>query len=263
MTLVLAWYSKPNSRSVLHLATDSLLSQSGSLHVWPHATKIFRVYPSHSYIAYSGDSHFALSAIAEGIGVLSLTDVLRSETTALKARARALGFHMSKIFAKFPKAWGRSATLLFCGHDPHHGGIHAQRIDLEGGRYEVSDALPDGNRYVALGSGASFVLPKIPRSSDAHSRDIFKVLVDVMRAPSPRDVGGSPQAVALFTRRLQPHVSGSQVSGFNWRVDDRYESTLFGVPLHFASDMSPVLFRTESFARTRYLRAARLRRFNW
>src|SRR5580704_17288457 len=140
MTLVLAWYSAAGSRQVLHLASDSLLSQAGNR--WAHATKIFRVYPSESYIAYCGDSLFGLSAIAQGIGLLSLTEVLRTETTTLKARALALGHHMSKVFASFPVPWGHAATLLFCGHDPCLGGIRAAKIDLTGGTYHVIDAIP-------------------------------------------------------------------------------------------------------------------------
>lgn len=39
MTLVLAWYSKADCRHVMHLASDSLLSQDGTGNTWSYATK--------------------------------------------------------------------------------------------------------------------------------------------------------------------------------------------------------------------------------
>jgi len=266
MTLVLAWYSKRGSRSVLHIATDSLLTQSGTSNTWSHATKLFRVHPSHSYIAYCDDSFYALSAVAQGIGILSHTEVLATETTTLGARAKALGLHMSQVFATFPSTWGKAATLLLCGHDPNLGGIRAWKIELASGRHQCSDALPNGNRYFALGSGGPAAQKRHSQTADAGSREFFGTLTHVIGDSSVPDVGGVPQHVVLFTRREQraaPQTRAqvdSTASGINWKIDNRDESTLFGVPLRFASRMPKAIWRTSVLTRDRHLRAAVVRR---
>jgi hypothetical protein len=258
MTLVLAWYSNSNSRDVLHVSSDSLLTHAGTTNTWAHATKLFRVYPSHSYIAYCGSSLYGLSAVAQGIGLLSHTNVLHRENTTLKARARALGTHMQAVFATFPPAWGNEATLLFCGHDPCLGGIHAYKLEFKAGSCRVENALPDGSRHIALGSGAAFANRALP--GKVHSRAIFSVLMDAIRCPAEASVGGYPQAATLFCFRADKSRFASTTSGFNCEVGTRYESTLFGVPLQFASSMSKVIFRTQQYTRDRYLRQATIRR---
>jgi len=190
--------------------------------------------------------------------LLSHTNLLGRETTTLKARALALGRHMQAVFGTFPAAWGNEATLLFCGHDPFLGGVHAYTLEFSGGKCAVNDALPDGTRHVALGSGARFARRAMPGRS--HSRDIFAVLMEAIRSSSEAAVGGVPQAATLYCPRNASSHFGSAVSGFNCEIGGRHESTLFGVPLQFASSMSAVVFRTTAFSRDRYLRAARLQR---
>lgn len=263
MTLVLAWYSRPDTRDVLHVASDSLLSKSGTRETWKHATKVFRVFPSHSYIAYCGDSLYALSAIAQGIGLLSQTEILSMEKTVLKARAKALGDHIGRVLGSFPREWGKSATLLFCGRDPCLGGIHAAKIELTEGHAIVTDAFPEHARYIALGSGATCAIGKMPQVSTAHSRDIFATLTATISASTVPDVGGCPQAATLWCRSDGSRRHGSCACGFNWDIDGRYESTVFGMPLRFASKMSPVVWRTHVFTRGRYLRQATIRRVVW
>lgn len=263
VTLVLAWYSKLGATDVLHVATDSLLSESGTANAWPHASKLFRVHPSHSYIAYCGDSLYGLSAVAQGIGLLSSTEILHDERTTVKARARALGDHMARVFKTFPSNWGNAATLLFCGRDPIVGGVRAMKVSLVGGNCQVTEAIPSGHRYVALGSGATFASKYLSQVDATHSRQVFSVLTAAIRDPSEASVGGCPQAATLFCYRRDPSRGGSSPSGFNWETGPHLESTLFGVPLRFASRMSKVVWRTSAFTRDRYLREARVRRVGW
>lgn len=225
--------------------------------------RVFRVYPSHSYIAYCGDSHYALSAIAQGIGLLAQTEQLVIERTSLEARAMALGSHIGTVLKTFPLAWGKSATLLFCGIDPCFGDVRAVKIELVEGNATVTDAIPEGDRYVALGSGASFASKKLSQRDTSHSRRIFGVLTATIAETTVPSVGGCPQAVTLWRRSGKAPRHGSSVCGFNWELGGEYESTVFGMPIRFASRMSSVIWRTHVFTRGRYLCQCTVRRVGW
>jgi hypothetical protein len=76
--------------------------------------------------------------------------------------------------------------------------------------------------------------------------EIFGVLVSVIADKSVPSVGGVPQMVTIKTSTSHP-------VGFNWDTDGTEKSTLFGLPLHFRSNMKRVEFRDKRFRLKPYL----------
>ena len=88
------------------------------------------------------------------------------------------------------------------------------------------------------------------------TNDIIRVLAQVIEDAAVPSVGGVPQMVTIQRR-------GSRAVGFNWDVKHVLESTLFGLPLHFRSDLRKVKFRDRRYRITQYLHDPRLRHMTY
>jgi hypothetical protein len=75
MTLVLAWPNREENRTALHLATDSLLSDSLGGR-WYYAPKIDRVHSLHDLTGFCGTSNLAMAVILQCNSVLAGANVL-------------------------------------------------------------------------------------------------------------------------------------------------------------------------------------------
>jgi len=81
----------------------------------------------------------------------------------------------------------------------------------------------------------------------------FSVLKKIILDKDISKVGGVPQMVKLS-------LDNSQPVGFNWLISNKMESTLFGMPLAFSSDMSKIQFMDDNFHLSKYLRSGHIRR---
>ncbi|HCU34378.1 MAG TPA: hypothetical protein DGT21_02715 [Armatimonadetes bacterium] len=249
MTLVMAWLNKKDSPTSLNIAADSLLSDGKQ--TWQHATKIWRVHPTHDYVAYAGDSHYALTMIHEYVALLDWTTVLRgsaqrqtntgrtlSAPTGPRARARALMLNMRQVMLTFPESWGSSATLIYAGFDTRVERFHLFRLDLRKEEFEdVSCALAE--KPVCYGSGAK-AAAKLLRSTCPLSTPAVIGVLNQAIAAGKNKVGGHPQMVIVKKR-------GSTAQAFNRDENSRKLTVLFGVPVQFKSDLPRVQCRDASF----------------
>lgn len=254
MTLVVIWPNKPDKPTALHVAADSLLSDSYG-NRWPYAPKIFRVYPTHAYLAYCGTSAMALSVIMQGAEVLANTDILGDDGSAknptVDAKSSALRNHLNDSVGSFPAPWGSNATLLYCGFDHRKREFRIFRLSMSRkGVTRAEEALGQG-RVFCFGSGAARANSLLKPGMS--TPNILGVLKSVINDNSAQDVGGVQQMVTIKR-------SGSHAVGFNWRINGKNESTLFGLPLRFHGRMDKVHFLDEQFRPARYLHDARIRR---
>jgi len=254
MTLVMIWPNKMDNPTGLHIASDSLLSDN--LGKWPYATKIFRLYPTHEHLAYSGTSAMALAAIMQGTAVLAQTNILSRDTSerdaTMTGRSSALRTLLNDAIKVYPNKWIISpTTLLYCGYDRHRRKFRLFRLSLDSAGVQVKEENLKKDRVSCFGSGESKARSLLEQ---AHTtEEILGVLKSVMEEKSIDTVGGVPQMVTIRRR-------GSHAVGFNWKIDELTQSTLFGLPLHFRSSMEKVKFLDDKFKPAKYLNNPRVRR---
>ncbi len=254
MTLILAWLNEDST--AMHIASDSRLSDGAN--TWEYATKLFRMYPTDSVFAYTGDSLFALSLIAQATAVLHETDNLSNSNNGgrapgLNARVAALKKHFESVMQAFPTDWGNGATVLCAGYDERNRrcALYEISVDQAGVQDQLVAMAPGQVR--CYGSGSLTAENLLQQNPGRSIEDVLTVLKNVIDDPANDAVGGVPQ---MFTIR----PDGTSAVGFNATVNGHQESTLFAIPLRFASKMSKVEFRGEDLAVDRYLRAGGVRR---
>src|SRR5271155_5892091 len=122
MTLVMIWPNKPVQPTAIHIAVDSLLSDS-TRNQWEFAPKIFRVYPTHAHFAYCGDSAMVLSVIVQATAILANTNILSEDgennSPTIGARSKAICTFLEDSVKACPRGWMQNNILLYCGFDHH------------------------------------------------------------------------------------------------------------------------------------------------
>ncbi len=252
MTLIMIWPNKAENPTGLHIASDSLYS--GSDGRWDHGPKLFRLFPTHSYLAYFGSSTLALSTILQSTLILSNTDVLAgdgAQPVAASARCNAIATLLNDSVRSFPKTWGGNgeAQLLFCGFDELRKQfvLHEIALGTKGATSKRVTLCKNAVRCYGSGAATARGLLKPGMSST----EILRVLKTVIDDKAVNDVGGVPQMVTIWRRR-------SQAVGFEWCVNGSIQKTLFGLPLHFRSRMKKVRFLGETFKPSKYLETPRM-----
>jgi len=247
MTLVMAWLNKTNAATALHIASESRFS-GGSDH-WDYGPKIFRLFPTRDYLAYCGDVRLALSLILQGTAVLANTNTLRvsagQKPIATIARVRALCTLFDVPVKAFPSAWRGPTTLLYCGFDQLRKQFQLFKLSLTK-QNQLNPIKVDlyKERVACFGSGQPNAQKAL--ATGMKTGEIFGVLVSVIADKSVPSVGGVPQMVTI-------KKSTSHPVGFNWDTDGTLKNTLFGLPLHFRSNMKRVEFRDKQFRLKPYL----------
>lgn len=249
MTLVLAWPNRELNATTVHLASDSLLSDDRG-NQWRYGPKIVRVDRLHEFMAYSGTSNLAMSLILQSNAVLSSTDVLRkggsSRNPTLDGRVRALILLLEQAVSTFPTAWlaKGETTLVYCGFDHRLRQFRLFEIYLRRSGIKVESGSLSNKRLLCYGSGAEKAKQLIAELGYGNRSltkvEILTVLKQVIEDRSVPDVGGSPQLVEIGKR-------SSQVFGFSWGNLDHPQRTLFGMPLHFRSNLKRVRFLDRKF----------------
>lgn len=252
MTLLMAWLNRLDDPTSLNFAADSLLTETAEnapRSRWPHATKIFRFFPTHDHICYCGDSLLALSAIHQIIALISCTEVL-STTGLVGSRAGAFRLNMAESVRRFPQAWGRCATILYGGFDRMLGQFKMFRLTASNAGIDCQDESLEGIRV--FGSGAGAAVRQLP-TDYRKARDVIQVLDNVIGSQQVPTVGGFPQMV-IVTK------NGSKPQAFNRVVNGRPETILYGVPIQFHSSLPRVQCRDERFRVVRSARDGTVRR---
>jgi hypothetical protein len=259
MTLVIAWPNKQQpGPTALHIAADSLLSDNRG-NSWQYGPKIFRVFPTHDYLAYCGTSTLALSAILQGTMVLANTDVLgrnvEQKPITIRARGLALGTLLQEAARVFPKDWMNGAsTLLYCGFDHLTKSFRLFELSLAQSGTDVVGKDLRKDAPLCYGSGAAKARVLLNRFAGAPTtKEILSVLVSVIEDSSVPTVGGVPQMATIWKK-------SSQLVGFNTEISKNPTSTLLGLPLYFQSDMTRVRFLDRQFRLSTYLHSAKLPR---
>jgi hypothetical protein len=245
MTLLMVWTNKARDPTAINIASDSLLS-GGSL-AWPYAAKIHRLYPTREYFGYCGGSFAALSAITSSIATISCSDHLSKtdskDAPTIAARIDAIHRHLHDTFAVIPKEWDRTATLLLAGFDPRKAIFSAWTIRMT----ETEVCKPESvdlvsKRVHCFGSGADVAetrISKLAMDDRLTTKDVVRVLIEVIDKKEVPTVGGAPQMVMLTRKKDVP-------VGFWWRGTDARRH-LFGLPIDFSSKMNRVKWVNEDF----------------
>jgi hypothetical protein len=249
MTLVLAWPNRELNPTTVHLASDSLLSDDQG-NQWQYGPKIVRVDRLHEFMAYSGTSNLAMSLILQSNAVLSSTDALRkggsSRHPTLDGRVKALVLLLEQAVTTFPTAWlaNGETTLVYCGFDHRLKRFCLFEIYLRRSGITVRPGSLSSKRPPCYGSGAEKAKQLIAELGYGNRSltkvEILNVLKHVIEDRSVPGVGGSPQMVAIGKR-------SSQIFGFSWGNPDHPQRTLFGMPLHFRSNLKRVRFLDRNF----------------
>jgi hypothetical protein len=257
MTLVIAWPNKQDPRSTaLHIATDSLLSDDRE-NTWQYGPKIFRVFPTHDYLAYCGTSTLALSAILQGTMVLANTDILgrnaEQKPITISARVGALATLLQESARVFPNNWmNRTSTLLYCGFDHMKKSFRLFELSLAKAGIDVVGKDLRKDAPACFGSGAARARVLLRKfAGTPTTKEILTVLASVIEDSSVPTVGGVPQMATIWKK-------SSQLVGFNWEISAAPTSTLLGLPLYFQSDMMRARFLDRQFRSSVYLHSARL-----
>jgi hypothetical protein len=255
MTLVMAWLNKQEDPTSLNIASDSLLSDGKGVD-WQYASKIFRVFPTHNYIAYCGSSLLALSSILQATAVLSNSNTLGKNADpnlATIARCRALCTFVSEAVKTFPRKWladPPESTLLYCGFDFPTGRFQAFEVTL-GLAGAKCKQITLQQEVLCFGSGKKHAQKLL--GSNTSRKEILGVLSKLIESSAAPTVGGVPQMVSI-------QKSTSTPIGFNWPVNGGVKSTLFGAPLHFRSDPKKINFLDRHFRTAQYLGCPKMRR---
>lgn len=266
VTLVLAWLNRRDHPTGIHIAADSLLTDTTPdgkvLNRWMYATKVFRFQPTNEHFAYSGTSLRALCAITGAMQLISNTDNLRNcgnpKSPTLVARATAIAENLTRAAKYFPTSWGEKATLIHAGFDPRDTAEPFKLFSMETSpqgfvlnpKHDLSQAP-----IWAFGSGEARVRERVAKlnaqTMDWRYENIMALLIECIRDAST--VGGVPQGVVIHRRGYTP-------IGFNVELEGTRTSTLFGIPIRFRSDMTSVHFKDRLLMRGRNLMSGRIRR---
>ena len=262
MTLVLAWPNREESPTALHLATDSLLSDTSGAQ-WQYAPKINRVHLLHEFTGFCGTSNLAMAAILQCTSVLAAANVLgrggSPREATLDARVRALVPLLDNAICTFPKAWlGRGVTtLLYCGFDHRKAQFRLFEIALSTSGASYKEKALSKQHVVCYGSGAAKARALLADFKLANktlaTTDILNVLKTVIEDRSIPSVGGAPQMIAITKH-------SSRLVGFNWEIAGKSESTLLGLPLRIRSSMANIKFLDNQFRESVYLHSPRIQR---
>jgi len=172
----------------------------------------------------------------------------------INAKTEAIKIHFDRILPEFPSTWGKDATLLFADYDHKKKSYRLFTLQFEHPKLILKEQhLTSQFPYFCIGSGAEKALGLISGNNYTTTAQYFRALVNTILDDKIGSVGGVPQMVKLTSVTSQP-------IGFNWKVSDKMESTLFGMPLAFSSDMSNVRFMDGDFTLSKYLRSGRVQR---
>jgi hypothetical protein len=241
MTLVMAWLNKADDATALYIASDSRFSH-GCEH-WDYGPKIYRLGATTDHLAYCGGIWLALSVILQGTAVLGNTNNLGAndgqKPVGIAARRSALCTLFDVPVKTFPPAWASDATLLYGGFDELTKQFRLFKLSLRNAGIQSNKVTLPKNGVACFGSGEPAA--KNALKPGMKTKDIFKVLVDVIGDKSVPDVGGTPQMVRIEKGKK------SHAIGFILDVNGTPTRTLFGLPLHFKSSMNKVEWRDKQF----------------
>ena len=250
MTLLMLWTNKEADATAINIAADSRLSNETVS--WDYATKIHRLLPTSTWMAYCGDSFNALSAIAFGIAATSNTDHLQQAASGggptVQARVQAICAHLQLMFSRMPRDWQGKASLLFLDYDHRKGRFSAWEVVVDGTSVEAPREIElRAKRIHCFGSGAKEAenaLERLRPTGAFNTPGFVRVLCGEIRGPD-RTVGGSPQMVML-------QKDSSRPVGFYWPCSGKERRHLFGVPIEFESKMEGVMWVTPEFEERPY-----------
>jgi hypothetical protein len=256
MTLVLAWPNKEQDPTALHIAADSLLSDRKG-NSWQYGPKLFRVFPTHDYLAYCGTSTLALSAILQGTMVLANTNILgrnvAHKPVTIRARVAALQTLFQESSRMFPEDWMNGPpTLIYCGFDRMTKSFRVFELAFARSPTNVVEKELRKDSPLLYGSGSSRARSLLRKLADTPTtKEVLKTLVSVIEDASVPEVGGVPQMATIWKEE-------SQLVGLNREISGEPRSTLLGLPLYFHSDMTRVRFLDQQFRSSVYLHSAKL-----
>jgi hypothetical protein len=253
MTLALIWpHGHKNSVTSLNIATDSRLSDTQG-HTWDHGTKVFRIYPSHHYLVYCGDSILALQAILQAIAIVNSSRTLGQadgpKCPQIGARASAVVNHLRVAFQGFPQAWAKQATLLLCGFDYRDKKFKVHQLTFDNQGFTEKPLKVAMGSYIVMGSGENAAKKRIGQLGRADFPGMLSVLQATIDDPSVKTVGGFPQMTMI-------RKADSKPVGFRRVIDARREYLLWGLPLRFRSTLCQLLFLDEQHKSCPYKNSA-------
>lgn len=245
MTLVLAWFEGTDSDGSVSVAADSLLSErievtGRETASWDRATKIFRVWPSKDYVAYTGKSLLALTAIHQFTAAIGSTEVIANRSSP-ESRMKAFAFHLPPVLASFPKTWANYADLLYVGYCERTSKPVAKVIKLGPSKYNVQDPKWVYDT-ICLGSAAKNAERRLEECGEdgitsGKRVEVLRAVIDDEEATA---VGGVPQMVTISRCHSTPQA-------FVEQLDGQSTGFLFGMPLCYRNSMQTVQFRNEEF----------------